>query len=278
MEYTQEMNLQSASGYCMPFTGKHEDVQLLKGYGEQEYGGFNHGIDLAANRYVLRAVADGVVAAIGSNDELGLYQTMRYGRYEVTYGYIANALVPFGIRVKAGSVVAISGGTLHIEVRYDGNEINPIEFLSMLYGNMRMTGQSGNSDSGFPDFDALEMDVPTDYDDDREEIEGLMMQYYPDYLMEVARGLYTVPDRTEQSLRNLFSLSALRNCFFERIPSTGNPLGVGCRSLPIAAKVQNLLIADFLNYLALRRQVFLSTMDAESKKKDMTKPPQQPAS
>jgi hypothetical protein len=42
---------------------------------------------------------------------------------------------------------------------------------------------------------------------------------------------------------------------------------VADRAMPLAAKVQNLLIADFLNYLALRHQIFLSTMDAASKKK-----------
>jgi hypothetical protein len=55
-------------------------------------------------------------------------------------------------------------------------------------------------------------------------------------------------------------------------------MGVADRAMPLAAKVQNLLIADFLNYLALRHQIFLSTMDAASKKKDMTKPSPQPAS
>lgn len=273
MEYTQEMNLQSASGYCMPFCGMHEEVKLLKPYGDG-----NQGIDLEANRYVLRAVADGIVTAIGSNKELGLHQTTRYGKFEVTYAHISNALVPFGKRVKAGSVLAISGNTLHIEVKYDGVEINPIDFLSMIYGNMRMTNQGGSADSGFPEFDTIDMDIPTDYDEEQTEIEGLMLQYYPDYLMEVARGLYTVPERTEQTLRNLFSLSAVRHCFFETLPSMANPLGVSERAMPIAAKVQNLLIGDFLNFLALRRQVFLSSLDAESKKKDLTKPSPRPAS
>lgn len=40
----------------------------------------------------------------------------------------------------------------------------------------------------------------------------------------------------------------------------------GSRALPLASKVQNLLIADFLNYLALRHNVYLSTMDEELKK------------
>lgn len=60
MEYTQEMNLLSDSGYCMPFNDRKEEVVLTRTYGKQEDGGFNRGIDLATNRYVLRAVADGI--------------------------------------------------------------------------------------------------------------------------------------------------------------------------------------------------------------------------
>lgn len=117
MEYTQEMNLQSESGYCMPFNDRKEEVVLTRAYGKQEDGSFNHGIDLVADRYVLRAVADGIVTAIGTDREHGLYQTARYGKYDVTYGGIRNAMVAFGKRVKAGSILSISGSTLHLEVK-----------------------------------------------------------------------------------------------------------------------------------------------------------------
>jgi hypothetical protein len=71
-------------------------------------------------------------------------------------------------------------------------------------------------------------------------------------------------------LRNIFSLSAIKNYFFELLPSYSNPMGLGQRAMPIAAKVQNLLIGDFLNYLALRQQIFLSTLSESDKKKDVT--------
>lgn len=45
-----------------------------------------------------------------------------------------------------------------------------------------------------------------------------------------------------------------------------NPLGMGARSIPIAERVQNLLISDFLNYLALRHQIFLSSLSDYEKK------------
>lgn len=99
-----------------------------------------------------------------------------------------------------------------------------------------------------------------------------MLRFYPEYLLEVGNGGYRVPEHTEQSLRNIFSQSAVKNYFYEMIPSLANPLGIGDRSMPIAAKVQNLLISDFLNYLALRHEIFLSTLSENDKKKRPTKP------
>ena len=52
----------------------------------------------------------------------------------------------------------------------------------------------------------------------------------------------------------------------------GNPLGIGQRAAPLASKVQNLLIGDFLNYLALRQGVFLSTSAEGIKKKNVSNP------
>lgn len=270
MSYTQEMNLASTSGYCMPFEERDGEVKMLLGYGEQAHPKsgetfFHHGVDFGTHRYILAAVADGVVTGIGSTPRQGLFQVTRYGKYEVTYAHLARAMAPFGAKVKAGSVLAISGDLLHMEVRYDGEEINPIDFLTMIYGNLKMMQQQGHT--GMPDFDTLEMEIPTDYDDDREEIEQLMLRFYPDYLTDIAGGQYKVSGHTVQSLRNIFSLSAIRNYFYEVIPSLANPLGIGSRSIPIAAKVQNLLIGDFLDYLAFRHGVFLSTLDESGKKK-----------
>ena len=275
MRYTEEMMLQSKSGFCMPFEERGKDVELTLGYGKQKHPVtgtvfFHHGLDFEANHYLLSALASGTVSGIGNDATHGIYQVIRYGKYEVTYAHLANALAPFGARVRAGSVVSISGDLLHIEVKYDGEEINPMEFLAMLYGNLLAMRQQGHPD--MPELETMEMDIPTDYDDDREEIEVLMLRFYPEYLLEVGNGGYRVPEHTEQSLRNIFSLSAVKNYFYETMPSLANPLGIGSRSMPIAAKVQNLLIGDFLNYLALRHEIFLSTLSENDKKKRQTKP------
>ena len=51
-----------------------------------------------------------------------------------------------------------------------------------------------------------------------------------------------------------------------------NPLGMGVRSIPIAARVQNLLIGDFLNYLATRHPMFISSLSDHEKKKHKNRP------
>lgn len=76
------------------------------------------------------------------------------------------------------------------------------------------------------------------------------------------------PAHTEQSLRHIFTMGAMKEYFYEQMPSIANPLGLGRKAMPLACKVQNLLIADFLNYLALRHEVYLSTMGGEVKLHD----------
>ncbi len=252
MRYTEEMILRSSSGYCMPFEEPiKQDVQMSLGYGEQKNPVtgetfFHHGIDFSVNHYLLSAVATGTVSAIGSDAEHGIYQTIRYGKYEVTYRHLSNVFANFSQSVKAGQTIAISGDLLHMEVRFDGEEINPLEFLTMLYGNIK----------------ALEHNSQM----------GINLRFLPSYFEDLQQGAYSLPEHTEQSLRNIFSLGASKHYFYETMPSMANPLGIGNRCMPLATKVQNLLIADFLNYLAMRHQVYLSTMDEVLKKNSKSKP------
>jgi hypothetical protein len=156
-----------------------------------------------------------------------------------------------------------------MEVKYDGEEIDPVEFITMLYGNAKTWSEKGKAQ---PEFVAIDMDVNTDYDNDKDEIEKLMMRFFANYMNDLHEGLYSCPQRTEQSLRHLFSAAAMKDYFYESMPSMVNPLGIGRRSVPLVSKVQNLLIGDFLNYMALRHQIFLSTMTSLEKKKLKSKP------
>ena len=276
MKYTEEMILHSESGYSMPFEEPQgKDVELSLGYGEQADPAtgekfFHHGIDFNIRCYMLSAIASGIVSGVGNDPAHGICQTIRYGEYEVTYGHLSNVFAQFGQRVKAGQTVALSGDRLHLEVRFKGEELNPIEFLTMLYGNIRAMRQAAGRDTaGFSD---LEMTLQTDYEKDKREIEELMLRFLPHYMEDLQRGAYTLPGHTEQSLRNIFTIGAMKEYFYERMPSMANPLGLGHKAMPLACKVQNLLIGDFLNYLALRHDVYLSTMGGDVKKNSMTKP------
>ena len=275
MNYTQAMNLLSTSGYCMPFEEKDRDVQLTLRYGKQKHpktgeSFFHHGIDFKTNNYFLAAVADGVVSGIGiDRKQYGLYVVIKYSKYEVTYSHMSNVFMQFGQQVKAGLAVGVSSDLLHMEVKYDGEEIDPVEFITMLYGNAKTWSEKGKAQ---PEFVAIDMDVHTDYDNDKDEIEKLMMRFFANYMNDLHEGLYNCPQRTEQSLRHLFSAAAMKDYFYESMPSMVNPLGIGRRSVPLVSKVQNLLIGDFLNYMALRHQIFLSTMTSLEKKKLKSKP------
>ena len=271
MQFTQEMMLHSDSGYCMPFEERNGDVQMSLGYGKQKHPQtgetfFNHGVDFKVNNYLLSAVATGKVTGLGNDAIHGIYQVTRYGDYEVIYSHLSNVFANYGKEVKAGQVIAVSGRSLHIEVKYKGEELNPLEFLTMIYSNLKVMEQHGRPGAA-PQFVTLDMDVRTAYDKDQKEIEDLMMRFFPDYMTDMSKGIYVLPEHTELALRNIFTMSAMKHYFFETIPSMANPLGMGAKSIPIAERVQNLLIADFLNYLALRHQIFLSSMSAVEKKK-----------
>lgn len=270
MRYTEEMMLQSKSGFCMPFEERGKDVELTLGYSKQKHPitgtvFFHHGLDFEANHYLLSALASGTVSGIGNDATHGIYQVIRYGKYEVTYAHLANVFVNFGQTVKAGNIVALSGDRLHFEVKFDGKEINPIDFLTMLYGNVKAMEQTGKT--GFPEFETYDMNIATQYDKDQKEIEELMLRFMPSYMEDLYKGMYVTPQHAEPSLRNIFTLSAAKHYFYEAMPSISNPLGIGQRAMPLACKVQNLLIADFLNYLALRHGIYLSTLSEVLKKK-----------
>ena len=271
MKFTQDMMLQSDSGYCMPFEEKGKDVEMSLGYGKQKHPKtgemfFHHGVDFPVKHYLLSAVATGKVSGLGNDAVHGIYQVIRYGKYEVTYSHLSNVFANYAAEVKAGQVVAVSADMLHIEVKYNGEELNPLEFLTMIYGNLKALEQNGTP-GAVPQFVTIDMDVHTMYDKDQKEIEDLMMRWFPDYMQALSAGVYALPEHTELALRNMFTMSAMKNYFFETLPSMANPLGMGTRSIPLAEKVQNLLIADFLNYMALRHQIFLSSMSQAVKKK-----------
>ena len=83
--------------------------------------------------------------------------------------------------------VALSGDILHLETRFKDEELNQLEFLTMLYGNIRAERQA----SYYPitDFEDEGMTMTTDFDKNREEIEELMLRYLPLYMDDLRCGI-----------------------------------------------------------------------------------------
>lgn len=271
------MILLSPSGYCMPFEERDKEVEMTLGYGKQtdprtgvEF--FHHGVNFSAPHYLLAAVASGTVCGIGTDNDRGTYQVIRYGDYEVIYGHLSNILAGYGEEVRAGQTVGVSDETLHMETRFKGEEIDPIEFLTMIYGNIRNMERKGKPFGSYNDPPPFEEEFRTKYDKHADEIEELLLRLFPVYLRDLESGAYTLPKRVENGLRNMLLMASARNYFFEVMPSMENPMGLGRKSLPLAAKVQNLMIEDFLNYLAAVMGVFPSWWDEDVKKKRGTRP------
>ena len=275
---TKDLLLESASGFMMPFeASEEEEVQVSLGYGEQKHPmtgeAFVHrGVDFAAHDLPLFALATGTVVGVGTDAVHENYIITKYGKFEVKYGHVREAYVTYGMPVYAGLQVAQSGNFLHFEVSCEGRELDPMEFLAMVYGNMEQLEAMGIK--GHYRLANLGVKVKTDYDEDQEELLQMMLRWLPAYMNDIRLGSYAPSVRMEQSLRNIFAQSASRSYFFETIPQIGNPLGLSSRGAPLAGKVQNLLIGDFLNYMALRHGVYLSSWGDDVKKNFLTR--QQP--
>lgn len=282
--FSQDMNLHSPSGYAMPFEAdERTPLEITLGYGEQvnPYTGENFlhsGVDFKVRPGTwLKALATGVVTGISTDVIHGFRITVNYPNYadrerssfDVTYSHISESLCNFGKSVKAGENIAKSDGLLHIEVKFNGEEINPLEFLAMVRDNLVMQAQmqmSGNN----PEIATLDFDVHTRYDAQQEEIDQLMYRYFGSYMGDMFFGRYRVSDKTESSLREAIVHGARSGAYYEHAPSMLNPLGLGQRSYSIIGQIQELLIGDFLNYLALKHSVFLSSMTELEKKKLLT--------
>jgi len=268
MKYTQEMILRSPSGFAMPFEEPDKDVEVTLGYGKQKYEEsgkefFHHGVNFNAPWKLLFALATGRVVGVGQDLTNGTYQIIRYGDYDVMYGQLSNIFAHYGEHVKAGQEVATSAYFLHMEVRYKDEELDPIEFLTMIYGNIKTMQRQKQKEQPFQ----IPEGFHTSYDSQSQEIETLMLRFLPVYLRDLQTGQYALSQKVEQSLRATLLAASRRGYFFESIPSMENPMGLGKRSLPLAEKIQNILIDDFLSYLALCHSTYLSSWSEETKKK-----------
>lgn len=273
----KDMLLESESGYMMPFAlSEKEELPISLGFGKQRHPmtgeEFNHqGIDIAVKDRDLYAMATGMIVGVGNDALHDNYIVAKYGKYEVTYGHVSEAYHQYGNPIKAGDKIGKSGDFLHLGVRFNGRDIDPMEFLTMVWANIQQLAAMGIQRQ--PTEDIGSKKVRNSYDKDQDSILMLMLRWLPSYMDALRTGSYSPSQRSDKSLRNIFAQAASRNYFFESMPSVGNPLGLSERSAPLAGKIQDLLIGDFLCYLALNHNIYPSTWDETQKKNFFLKLP-----
>lgn len=272
----KNMLLESASGFIMPFAlDVKEELHTILGFGKQIHPStgqnfFHQGIDFAVKGKPLYGIASGSVVGVGKDSIHDQYIVCRYGKYEVTYGHISETYKQYGEEVLAGDVIATSGNFLHLGVRFEQEQLDPEEFLAMVWANIQQLAAMGIKNQ--PHFENLGgKNIKTHYDDDKDQILMLMLRFLPTYFNDLCKDKYTPPARTETSLRNILAQAAEKNYFYEKIPDLSNPLGLTSRSAPLAEKIQNILISDFLEYLAAKYNIYPSSWSETQKKKFLTR-------
>ncbi len=267
----KDMLLESASGFMMPFAlDDKEELNVILPFGEQTHPGsgekFHHqGIDYAVKDRPLYAIASGMVIGAGHDSVHENYIVTRYGKYEVTYAHVSAVYASYGTDVTAGQEIAHAGEYLHMAVRFNGRELDPANFIAMIWANiqqlaaMGITSQPTNENLG-------NKKIVTKFDESQDEIMTLMLRWLPIYMNELRTKTYMPPRKMEISLKNILSQAAEKNYFYETLPNLGNPLGLSRRSAPLVEKIQEILIEDFLSFLAVRQGIYPQSMSDTQKK------------
>ena len=118
--------------FAWPVFGK-----ITSGYGWRK-GEFHHGLDIACSVGTpVRAAQAGVVVFSGSKSVYGKTVIIRHTNgMETLYAHNSKNMVKAGQEVKKGQVIALVGVTgrttgphLHFQINYNGETLNPIEYL-----------------------------------------------------------------------------------------------------------------------------------------------------
>jgi murein DD-endopeptidase MepM/ murein hydrolase activator NlpD len=99
----------------------------------------HQGVDFAATSGTpIQATARGIVVSVVNDKILGLLITLSHGsEYSTRYGHCQTILVKQGDIVAKGQIIALVGSTglstaphLHYEIRKDGTQVNPMDYIS----------------------------------------------------------------------------------------------------------------------------------------------------
>lgn len=103
---------------------------------------FHNGVDLPVPTGTrLNAMGNGVVTAVGFESGGGNYVRIKYDNgYETFYCHLQKSTVKMGERVECGQQVAVSDNTgkyttgahLHMEVKVNGERVNPRDYVSSI--------------------------------------------------------------------------------------------------------------------------------------------------
>ena len=260
MRYSKDMLLESNSGFMMPFElDENNSVPVILDYGQQTHPNtgemfFHRGIDFALSEKLLFGIATGTVKGSGEEGLHDKFIIVSYGNYEVEYGHLSECYVSYGDTVKASQHIASSGPFLHIGVRFQGKDMNPFEFLDMIYSNIKHLSTCKKTRTPFmDDFGVI---VPSSYDNEMEEIEKMMARWLPSYYNEINNKSYISSNRVSRTLQELLSQAAEENLYYEVCPTVSNPLGLSKKGVNVASKILDLLIEDFLAFVVLRFNVY----------------------
>ena len=118
--------------------------RITSGYGYRlhpflQHRVFHKGLDIAAEVWTpVFSTADGIVSYVGFKHDFGnTVEVMHYGSgYETVYAHLQKAAVVEGHPVKRGELIGYLGSSgrstgphVHYEVRRQGNNLNPINFI-----------------------------------------------------------------------------------------------------------------------------------------------------
>jgi murein DD-endopeptidase MepM/ murein hydrolase activator NlpD len=103
-------------------------------YKSDESSYYNHGIDIKADSQSVKAITDGKVVSLGSNEKLSGYIVVQNDDMTLIYGKIHEAFVSEGDSVSKGDLIGAldeENMILHIEVWEDGASINPTSLFDL---------------------------------------------------------------------------------------------------------------------------------------------------
>ncbi|MDI9494891.1 MAG: M23 family metallopeptidase [Bacillota bacterium] len=125
----------------LPFIGEKKSTPVIgtlyRKYGlnkSDESSYYNHGIDIKADSQSVKAITDGKVVSLGSNEKLSGYIVVQNDDMTLIYGKIHEAFVSEGDSVSKGDLIGAldeENMILHIEVWEDGASINPTSLFDL---------------------------------------------------------------------------------------------------------------------------------------------------